>query len=390
VTGITRSVVLIAATAGMGLSVLMCSADVLQRVGDDDTARGIQAAGEVRRNVLAQAVKTYQLAHWLEPWQPAHAFQLGRAYENSLMTLPPFSKEAQAVWASAAASYGQAVLLHPANGRLQAVLAWATLQNGDLISSRRAARAALKLAPDYPDVRYIVSCWYLAQWEALGADDQRLAIALVQRGARELPEHYTEVTWQFVRDRNAVRHILPRDLNIRRLLLKRLTEQRLFSDRWAELMDYPELRIQTQADGIHVIASGLLTGHQDAPRGATTVGSWNGMVTGWLSGGLVAKTEIDLPSGEVVLYMRIMGEPASGTWPTVSVTLGGQSLPFPPITGAGVHTGYFLVATPGGRMPLQAVLTNGVVILERGQFIERRAQLGLVKVLSPKDIIRTL
>src|SRR5438445_8655135 len=112
------------------------------------------------------------------------------------------------------------MLRHPANGGLQGALAWAALQKGDLISSRRAVHAALKLAPDYPDVRYIVTCWYLAQWEALGAEDQQLAIALVRRGARELPEQYTEVTWQFVRDRNAVRHILPRDLNIRRLLLK--------------------------------------------------------------------------------------------------------------------------------------------------------------------------
>ena len=379
-TGITRSVVLIAATAGMGLSVLMCSADVLQRLGDD----------EVRQNVLAQAVTTYQLAHWLEPWQPAHAFQLGRAYENSLMTLPPFSKEAQAFWASAAASYGQAVLLHPANGRLQAVLAWTTLQNGDLISSRRAVHAALKLAPDYPDVRYIVTCWYLAQWEALGAEDQQLAIALVQRGARELPEQYTEVTWQFVRDRKVVRHILPRDLNIRRLLLKKLTEQGLFADRWAELTDYPELRIPTQANKFHMIASGVLTGRQEAPRGATAVGPWNGMITGWLSGGLVAKTEVDLPSGEVVLYLRMQGEPASGIWPTLSVTLGGQGLPLPSITGQGAYTSYFLLATPGGRMPLQAVLTNSVVILEQGQFIERRIQLGSVKVLYPKDVIRPL
>ena len=80
------------------------------------------------------------------------------------------------------------MLRHPANGGLQAALAWAALQKGDLISSRRAVHAALKLAPDYPDVRYIVARWYLAQWEALSAEDQQLAVALVQRGAHELPQ----------------------------------------------------------------------------------------------------------------------------------------------------------------------------------------------------------
>ena len=37
-----------------------------------------------------------------------------------------------------------------------------------------------------------------------------------------------------------------------------------------------------------------------------------------------------------------------------------------------------------GRLPLQVGLTNGAVILENGQFIERRVQLRPVRILAPK------
>src|SRR2546428_3911181 len=140
----------------MCFSALMCMADVLQRVGDDCVARALQATGDDRRKLLVQAVETYRLAHRLEPWQPHHAFKIRYAYEIAASTLTALSIDSQAAWTSAAASYGQAVLRHPSNGHMQAALAWAALQKGDLTHSRRAVHAAMKLAPDYPDVRQLL------------------------------------------------------------------------------------------------------------------------------------------------------------------------------------------------------------------------------------------
>src|SRR5437870_12550632 len=112
----------------MGFSALMCSATVLQRVGDDCVARALQASGDVRRQLLVQAVETYRLAQRLEPWQPHCAFKMGYAYETAASTLTALSIDSQFAWISATSSYGQAVLRHPANGGLQAALAWAALQ----------------------------------------------------------------------------------------------------------------------------------------------------------------------------------------------------------------------------------------------------------------------
>src|SRR2546425_10880460 len=201
-----RGLVFVLAVLGMGVSAVMCSADVFQRVGDDCVARALQASVDARRKLLVQAVEAYRLAHRLEPWQPRHAFKMGHAYEIAASTLTPLSIDSQAAWTSAAASYAQAVLRRPADGGLQAALAWAALQKGDLISSRRAVHAAMKLAPDYPDVRYLVARWYLAQWEALSTEDQQLASGLVQRGARDLPQLYVDASLQLTRrDRKSTR-----------------------------------------------------------------------------------------------------------------------------------------------------------------------------------------
>src|SRR5207244_1370189 len=144
----------------------------------------------------------------------------------------------------------QAVLRRPADGGLQAALAWAALQTGELRCSRRAVHAAMKLAPDYPDVRYIVARWYLAQWEALSAEDQQLASVLVQRGARELPQLYVDASLQLLRNLKTVRSILPSNPNVRRLLLNKLTEQGLFAERWAEQRDHPYLRGQVDRKSV--------------------------------------------------------------------------------------------------------------------------------------------
>jgi len=382
-----RGLVFGLAVLGMGFSALMCSADVFQRVGDDCVARALQASGDARRKLLVQAVEAYQLAHRLEPWQPRHAFKMGHAYEIAASPLTPLSLDSQAAWASAAASYGQALLRRPADGGLQAALAWAALQRGDLSSSSRAVHAALKLAPDYPDVRYIVTRWYLAQWEALSAEDQQVASGLVQRGARELPQLYVDASLQLLRDLKTVRSILPSNPNVRRLLLNKLTEQGLFADRWAEQRDHPYLRGQVPTNGLHALAQGLLVGRQDPPAESTAVGPWTGMAGGWLSSGLTAKIDLDLPPGEAVLYVPILGEPAGGVWPSVSMTLGGHGLTLPAIAGPGWRIAYALLSTPGGRLPLEAIVTNGTVLPENRRFVERRVTLGSVRMLFPRSLV---
>src|SRR5437899_877461 len=103
-----RGLVFVLAVLGMGFSALMCTADVLHRVGDDCVARALQASGDARRKLLVQAVEAYQLAQRLEPWQPHHAIKMGHAYEIAASTLAPLSIDAQAAWTSATASYAQA------------------------------------------------------------------------------------------------------------------------------------------------------------------------------------------------------------------------------------------------------------------------------------------
>jgi hypothetical protein len=107
------------------------------------------------------------------------------------------------------------------------------------------------------------------------------------------------------------------------------------------------------------------------------------MVAGWLSGGLTASVNLNLPPGEVVLYLPVRGEEAAGIWPVLQVTLGGQGLPLPTVNGPGWRIAYLLISTSGGRLPLQAILSNGAVVKENGQFVERRVTLGPVEVLIP-------
>ena len=143
------------------------------------------------------------------------------------------------------------------------------------------------------------------------------------------------------------------------------------------------------ANGLHALAQGLLVGRQDPPAESTTVGPWTGMAGGWLSSGLTAKIDLDLPPGEAVLYVPILGEPAGGVWPSVSVTLGGHGLTLPAIAGPGWRISYVLLSTPGGRLPLEAIVTNGTVLPENRRFVERRVTLGPVKMLFPRNLVGT-
>ena len=383
---LTRLVIFTVALGGIGLSAVAGVADLLDRSGDGFVTRAINATDAInattQKTLLVQASSAYQRANQIEPWQPAHTFRLGRVYEISATTLPPLGEETQKVWAAAASSYRRAVHLHPANARVQAALAWAALQSGDLSGGRRAAQASLKLAPGDQEVRFTLSRWYLMQWEALNGEEQRLAATLVRSGAREQPERYVEATWQLVHDPKTVRKLLPIDLPVRRLLLDKLTEGQLFFDRWAEQAAYPGLRVSLSENGLRIISQGQMTGRQDPPSQAAAGGAWTGMVEGWLSAGLTATVDLVLPPGEVVLYIPILGEAAGGVWPTLNMTLGGQGLPLPAVNEPGWRTALILVATQGGKFPLQAVLTNGTVIQENGNFVERRATLGVVKVLS--------
>ena len=378
-----RTVVLLGALVGVGLSAVAGAADLLDRVGDSFITRISEAAGEEREALLAKSLAMYNRSAKIEPWQPSHVYRLGRAYEISAASSSPFSVSSQTAWASAAKAYGQAAQLHPANGRLQAALAWAEFLGGDLSDGRRAAQAALKLAPNDSDVQFAVARWYFMQWESLTVEERRLVVSLIHRGAREFPQPYVEAIWQLVRDTQTARRILPDDLPVRRLVLDKLTREQLFSDRWAEQSAYSALRVPLPERGIRILSHGQWKGRPELPPETTTIGPWTGMVNGWLSGGLTASLDLELPPGEVVLYIPIQGEAAGGIWPSLNLTLDGNGIPLPTISAAGWRTALVLLSTKGGKCSLQAVLTNGAVLLENSQFIERRVTLGTVRVLAP-------
>ncbi len=380
----TCTPVFLIAMSGLGICAVATIASFLDAVGDMSVRRAANMPGEAREMALERARKLHHQAAQIEPWQPVHIFKVGRVYEATAGTLPALSKEAMGPWDSAARSYEHAVRLHPANPRLQAALAWASLQGGYNTGGRRAAQAALRLAPDDAHVRVALSQWYLTQWETLNQEEQRVATSLVQRGALELPQRYLEALWRSVRDPNVIRQLLPQDLAVRRLLVKNLTRARLFRERWAEQAANPALQASLPESRVRLLSHGQLTGRQQPPQEAAAVGAWTGMVDGWLSEGLKARLNLDLPPGEVVLYIPILGEPAGGVWPELKVKLGGKRLRLPAITRPGWRTAYVLLSTRGGKYQLRAAVTNGAVILENGQFRERRAQLGPVRVLTPQ------
>jgi hypothetical protein len=171
-------------------------------------------------------------------------------------------------------------------------------------------------------------------------------------------------------------------LKVRRLLLAELTERRLFVDRWAEQDAHPDLRILSSGPGLLVISHGRLRERQQPPVEAVAGGTWTGMVEGWLSSGLTARARVELPPGEVVIFLPIRGEAAGGVWPALNLTVGGNPIPVPPLSDAGWHTVYIHLYTNGGAFPLQTVLQNGTVIRQNGQFAERRAALGPITVLA--------
>jgi hypothetical protein len=242
--------------------------------------------------------------------------------------------------------------------------------------------AALELAPVDPEVRFAVSKWYLVQWATLTEDEQRVAVTLIRKGAAESPERYVEAAWLLTGSPKAARQILPSTVPVRRLLLDRLTRGGWFLDRWSEQADLPALRVPPPDSGITILASGQLTGRQELPAQAGTAGPWTGMVAGWLSSGLTATLDLDLPPGEVLLYIPIVGEPAGGTWPILNLTVDGRAIPLPAINSPGWHMAYVLLSSKGGTYPVQAVITNGTIQREQGHFVERRASLGPFRVIS--------
>ncbi len=381
-----RTLPLTVAIAGMGLSAVAGAADLLDRVGDALIARAAEMTGHAHTTLVTQATTLHQWAVRIEPWQPAHSFKLGRIFEQNAVASPPASEQTQTLWASTASAYWHAVKLHPANARFQVALAWASLQNSDLITGRRAVQAALWLTPNDSWVRLMSTRWYLIQWENLTAHEQRLVKALVHRGIRESRELYVEATWELVRDPTTARQILPNDLQARRLLLNRLTEGQFFTHRWAELDAYPALRKRIPATELHIVSYGNLSGRQEPPSEAVAVGSWTGIPTGWLSSGMTASLDLELPRGEVVLYIPRQGKPAGGVWPSLAVTLAGQQLPLQPISAPGWTSVYVLLSSPGGRLRLQASVSNPGLVLEHGRFVERRVALGSVKILFPSAV----
>ena len=376
---------LLMAVMGMCVSAVTAAGALLDRVGDGLVAQADVSPDDRQHTGLDQAVKLYRYAQQIEPWQPAHAFKLGRAYELMASALPPISEQTKTTWADAAASYEQAVRLHPANARMQTALAWAALQSGDLIEARRAAQAAVKLNPADPNVRFAVGKWYLVQWETLTPEEQQMAAALVRRSATDLPVAYLDALWSFVPDVTTIKSLLPDDLEVRRLWLDTLTKRQLFSERWAEQEVYPALRLLSPDGRLRIVSAGELTGRQSRSLEADPAEAWTGMVQGWLSSGLTATSKVALPHGEAVLLIPMRAEAAGGVWPTVGMTLDGTSIPPLTLSDTGWRTVYVHVTTEGGTFLLRAVLTNGAVIHEQGRFAERRAALGAIRIATPQS-----
>ena len=71
------------------------------------------------------------------------------------------------------------------------------------------------------------------------------------------------------------------------------------------------------------------------------------------------------------------------------MTIGGHGLTLPAIAGPGWRIAYVLLSTPGGRLPLEAIVTNGTVLPENRRFVERRVTLGSVRMLFPRSLVGT-
>jgi putative inorganic carbon (HCO3(-)) transporter len=377
-----RVFLIVPAGVGIGLSAVAMTGAALDRAGEGLVTRASTMVGEERQALLERAQHLHRNAHQFEPWQPAHIFKLGRAQEATAASLPALSEEAKAAWAAAAAAYRKATRLHPANARIQAALAWAELQSGNLPQATRAATAAVRLAPEDPQVLFAMSKWYFVQWEDLSSEEQRLAAMLIRRGAPKLPAEYVDAAWRFMRDPERVRELLPHDLRVRRVLLDKLTADQFFMDRWAEQETNPALRAPSPEGDLAVLTYGRLSSRRRPPIEAVSAGPWAGLVNDWLSAGLLASVEIDLPPGESVLYIPLRGEPAAGVWPIVHLNLNGKAFALPIMKDFEGGTAYVLVHSRGGIFLLQAVLANGAVVREHGGFTERRAALGLVRVLA--------
>jgi len=382
--GLLRVAALMIAIAGAGMSALAGAADLLDQAGDRLVQHTLDSKDTVRPPLLDQASRLYQHAHRLQPWQPVHSYRIARSCEVRAHQEPALSTSAQALWVCAATWYKDAVRMHPANARIQTALSWAALQSGDLATGRQAVQAALRLAPNDPEVNFAIARWYLAQWQTLSPEDRLKATALVSRRAPERPDQYVEAVWQFVQDPRQVRAILPTDTPVRRALLSRLTERRLFEDRWAELAAHPELQATISSIGFTIISSGILSGRQTPPDNAVAWPPWTGMVSGWLSTGLMAEVNASLPPGEVVLYIPVRGESADEIWPIVNYLFGDRPFLLPQIQSSEWRTIYALITTGGaGALRLRATLANGTIIFKDGQFVERRATLGPIHILTP-------
>jgi O-antigen ligase len=381
---LARGAVLLTSIGAMGISSFAAAAALMDRAGDGFMAKSQEATGQAKQEVLNEAILLYWRAGEIEPWQPMHFFKLGRGYENLVSTVPTISLESKTIWTSAKAAYKQTARLHPANARVQTALAWAALQSGENDAAHQAARAATRLNPQDPTVRFVLSKWHLVQWETLTPEERRAAAALVQRAASDSPQEYVETIWQFVSDVKTVKELLPNDLSVRGALLQKLTEHQLFEERWQEQAAYPALQTKRRDEAMLVLGRGLLAGKQQVPVQVVPVRTWRGMVDGYLSAGLVASSHVELPPGEAVLFFPVRAEAAGGVWPNLSVILDGRVIPLPTISDPDWQTAYVHLYTDGGAFPLQIVLTNGTVIQENSQFVERRAALGSATISTAR------
>jgi hypothetical protein len=198
-----------------------------------------------------------------------------------------------------------------------------------------------------------------------------------------MPEAYIETIWQFIPDLDTIRRLLPEERPVREALLKKLTEQQLFVERWKEQETYPVLRPSLNGADITVLSKGILKERHSLAIETNAGAPWSGLLNGWLSGGVTAVSQVQVAKGESVVLIPIKAEPAGGTWPIVAIAIGGKNVALPSLSEAGWHTAYLHLHTLGGTFPLKIAVINPAVVREKSGFVERRIGLDTVKALEP-------
>lgn len=369
----------------------------LQAKGEIGWTAAASSAGGERRAAAREALALYQRAREWEPENPRHAYIEGQMWDTLAGISQPDAPENEQVRLRARQAYAAAASAHPLRVEYQMALAWAESNGGHPGRAQQAVERALAVYPTSSSVRHQALSWYLKSWQALTPDDQQRVKTLVAQEAQRSQEEAVELVWSMVAETKDIREILPSDPAVRARLIKLLTQEQYILDRWAELdasntaaPDRESPRIPP--GGIEVISQGAVDSDHPCARLAVETGKpWEGLVEGWISGVRPVTTAVSLPAGEVLLCVSLRGVPADAIWPNIDLKLGGRLVARWTVTTQDekLQPWFVLLNTPGGTYPLEVAVTNGQVVYRDKQFIERRAAIGPLKILTPDLSRRT-